>query len=213
MRASCAPFWTQTPRANSSSTSRALCNRIAPAGALNGLVQTALRCTAPGVPDCFQGTEFWDLSLVDPDNRRPVDYAARMESLRRDAAPVELLARWRDGTVKQAMIATLLNLRSRKPQLFARADYQPLEVRGTQAGNVAAFMRRAGDDSMLVAVPLRCVATTTELPLPSAEFWGDTAIVLPDGASEPQRHLFDEEAGAELFCRGLFARFPVAVLL
>ena len=188
-------------------------NGIAPAGALNGLVQAALRCTAPGVPDCYQGTEFWDLSLVDPDNRRPVDYAARMQSLKRDAPPEELLACWREGTVKQAMIATLLNLRSHRPQLFGRSDYQPLEVRGRRAGKVVAFMRRAGDDSLLVAVPLHCARAAADLPLPDSDFWGDTAILLPDGAKEPQRHLFDNEAGADRSCRRLFARFPVAVLV
>jgi (1->4)-alpha-D-glucan 1-alpha-D-glucosylmutase len=189
--------------------------RIAPAGALNGLVQAALRCTAPGVPDCYQGTEYWDLSLVDPDNRRPVDYAARRESLQHDTSPLELLAHWRDGTVKQAVIASLLNLRIRKPLLFAAGDYQPLEVRGARADKVAAFLRPAGGDALLVAVPLHCAAACADRPLTDARFWGDTEIVLPEGSDAARlRPLFGDgatEGGTTLPCRTLFAQFPVAV--
>src|SRR5690606_29996551 len=85
----------------------AFVDTIAPAAALKGLSQCMLRLTCPGVPDLYQGTEFWDFSLTDPDNRRPVDYAARMQALSAHAAPAALLKHWRDGRVKQALIRQL----------------------------------------------------------------------------------------------------------
>ena len=88
-------------------------------GALNGLVQTILKLTVPGVADFYQGTEFWDQSLVDPDNRRPIDFAARTDASVQATPLAELLAGWRDGRVKQAVIARLLRLRWRCPDLPA----------------------------------------------------------------------------------------------
>ena len=100
--------------------------RIAPAGAINGLSQALLRCTAPGVPDLYQGTEFWDFSLVDPDNRRPVDWAARRAALDAAVPAARLLEHWQDGRVKQAVIAGALALRAARPALFAEGDYLPV---------------------------------------------------------------------------------------
>uniref|UniRef100_UPI0005BCC52E malto-oligosyltrehalose synthase n=1 Tax=Pseudomonas sp. ML96 TaxID=1523503 RepID=UPI0005BCC52E len=95
-------------------------NAIAPAGALNALAQCLLRLTAPGVPDLYQGAEYWDFSLVDPDNRRPPDFAARMHSLSGLEEPAELLRHWRDGRIKQWLLASVLAIRHGRPQLFAR---------------------------------------------------------------------------------------------
>src|SRR5207237_5177138 len=78
-------------------------NRIMPAGAVNGLAQTLVKLTSPGVPDIYQGTEFWDFSLVDPDNRRPVDFAARIDAISCQASVAELASRWRDGRIQQAV--------------------------------------------------------------------------------------------------------------
>ena len=103
--------------------------RIAPAGALNGLAQTLLRCASPGVPDLYQGTEFWDFSLVDPDNRRPVDFPARAVALSAGEAAADALAHWRDGRVKQAVIGRALAFRRRAPGSFPRAP-MALEDRG-----------------------------------------------------------------------------------
>lgn len=131
-------------------------SRIAPAGAVNGLAQCLLKLTVPGVPDLYQGTDFWDFSLVDPDNRRPVDFAARATM---DDAPLPDLARhWRDGRLKQALIRRTLALRKRTPLLFAEGAYRPVEVEGPARESVVAFRRTAGDDWMLVVVPRR-VAT------------------------------------------------------
>ena len=187
----------------------AFVSRIAPAGALNGLVQTVLRCTAPGIPDLYQGAEGWDFSLVDPDNRRPVDYARLQTMLAADGHPPATLATWQDGSVKQAVIARLLALRAQMPDLFARGDYTPLEVRGAEAGRVLAFTRQAGARKLLVAVPLHCGAAciAAGAPLPTAKFWGDTEIVA-DGA---WYNALTGEPGT-LRCAELFAEFPAAVL-
>jgi (1->4)-alpha-D-glucan 1-alpha-D-glucosylmutase len=191
--------------------------RIAAAGALNGLVQTTLRCTVPGVPDCYQGTEFWDLSLVDPDNRRAVDYRARVAALKDSRSAADLLAHWQDGQVKQAVIAALLNYRRQKPRLFAEGDYSPVDVRGVRAAHVLAFMLTCCDEALLVAVPLRTGAHCDTPLLPPPDFWQDTALVLPSNRSAGlTRHLLDNrftQADATLFCRDVFARFPVAVLV
>jgi (1->4)-alpha-D-glucan 1-alpha-D-glucosylmutase len=154
---------------------------IAAAGALNGLAQTLLRCTAPGAPDLYQGAEFWDGSLVDPDNRRPVDYAARMATLDQ-AGPAGKLAAWRTGAVKQALIARALQARRNSPELFAEGDYQPLLAKGPRAGSVFAFLRRHGGKAALVAVAIRCAPAVlgAPLPLPRREWWQGTTIRLPE---------------------------------
>jgi (1->4)-alpha-D-glucan 1-alpha-D-glucosylmutase len=160
-------------------------NSIAAAGALNGLAQTLLRMTAPGVPDLYQGNEFWDFSLVDPDNRRPVDYAAREHALHEPLPAVELLANWRDGRIKQALIAQVLKLRVEHAELFRRGSYQALEVLGSQAHNVLAFAREHAGKQAIVIVPVRC-ATLLEngaVPQVDALRWGDTRVVLPFAAS------------------------------
>ncbi len=190
--------------------------RIAPAGALNGLVQTTLRCTLPGVPDCYQGSEFWDLSLVDPDNRRAVDYTARAAALEDNSSPPELLASWRDGRVKQASIAALLNLRKAKRQLFSEGEYVPLEVRGLRANRVMAFLRLANSEAVLVAVPLHCSRACSTVPRPEPAFWGNTEVMLPAQMGRRRwTHLFDNRSrgsGTGLSAGALFARFPIAVL-
>ncbi|HEY4114878.1 MAG TPA: malto-oligosyltrehalose synthase [Rhizomicrobium sp.] len=190
--------------------------RIAPAGALNGLMQVTLRCTVSGVPDCYQGTEFWDFSLVDPDNRRPVNYRARAEALSADATLEDLLACWQDGRVKQHVITELLRLRARKPQLFAAGQYIPLAVEGERSEHVLGFARVWEKDALCIAVPLHCAEACHSAPLPPPEFWGDTEVFLPaELASLSGSHLFDANFRAmshRLGCADLFARFPVAVL-
>ncbi|RBF42124.1 malto-oligosyltrehalose synthase, partial [Xanthomonas oryzae pv. oryzae] len=117
-------------------------NRIAAAGARNALVQTTLRLTVPGVPDLYQGTEGWDLSLVDPDNRRPVDYAQRQQWLQQARDFTGLLRSWRDGAVKARLTALLLQLRREHPLLFAKGDYQPLNVAVSGDAQALAFRRQ-----------------------------------------------------------------------
>ena len=126
--------------------------RIGPAGAINGLSQLLLKLTAPGIPDLYQGTEFWDLSLMDPDNRRPVDYAPRLAALDEAESAVQSAPSWRDGRIKQAVIARCLAARGRSPALFAAGDYQPLAVRGAAADHIVAFARRDADAVAIVVV-------------------------------------------------------------
>lgn len=158
---------------------------IAPAGALNSLAQTLLRMTVPGVPDLYQGNEFWDFSLVDPDNRRPVDYLARQRALEGPDEPREWLAQWRDGRIKQGLIARTLGLRRQYPELFRQGHYQPLPVLGEQAERVLAFMREYQAQRLLVIVPIQ-VAELLEhsaRPQVDAPLWGDTRVQLPFAAS------------------------------
>ncbi len=161
---------------------------IAPAGALNGLVQSTLHLTVPGVPDLYQGTEWWDLSLVDPDNRRPVDYDARrlaLDALDDATWPSGLVAEWRDGRVKQAVIARLLALRRELPALFASGGYQALDVEGPQSARVLAFMRRNGGERIVVVVAVHVAALLEGRDVPHVDpaRWDDTTVQLPPGSA------------------------------
>ncbi|MFO1159475.1 MAG: malto-oligosyltrehalose synthase [Reyranellaceae bacterium] len=138
---------------------------IAPAGALNSLAQVTLKLTAPGVPDFYQGTEYWDFSLVDPDNRRPVDFCARMKTI-----GVPGSASWRSGAIKQHLIASALAIRQAIPDVFSHGVYEPVPLQGTAPESALAFCRRQGQDFVLVIVPRltnrqRIIATGGRLEL------------------------------------------------
>ncbi|POA21922.1 malto-oligosyltrehalose synthase [Pseudomonas sp. FW300-N1A1] len=154
---------------------------IACVGALNGLAQTLLRMTVPGVPDLYQGNEFWDFSLVDPDNRRPVDFNTRQAALDPMAPPGKLLETWRNGHIKQALIARTLALRADYPQLFRRGRYVPLPVLGSQARRVLAFAREDQGQWAIVLVPIQVAALleSSAEPKVDAPLWGDTRVKLP----------------------------------
>ncbi|HEY4291926.1 malto-oligosyltrehalose synthase [Luteibacter sp.] len=156
---------------------------IAVPGAANGLAQTALRLTTPGVPDLYQGTDYWDFSLVDPDNRRPVDFLARAASLERDATPADALANWRDGSIKQATIARLLRLRRDHPDLFARGTYRPLVASGPAADHVLAFVREHRGQKLVVAVARHTAEwlAGSDAPAIPATRWAGTSLILPKG--------------------------------
>ncbi len=148
--------------------------RLVPVAQVNGMAQTLLKLTVPGVPDLYQGTELWDLSLVDPDNRRPVDYDLRRELLDRfgdGPLPAEL-REWRDGAVKQAVIRRALDLRRRRPDLFSDGAYAPLTVRGPRAAHALAFARALGEAQVVVAVPLLTM-----------RMWSDNLVLPPLGAA------------------------------
>ena len=137
-----------------------LAKRVALLGALNSLSQITLKATMPGVPDFYQGTEFWDLSLVDPDNRRPVDFAGRAAALGSLEDPdwADLAQHWPDGHIKLAWTRHLLKLRTELADVFAHGDYQPLEVSGPHRHHVIAFARRRGRDAVVTAVAKSCAA-------------------------------------------------------
>lgn len=167
---------------------------IACAGALNSLSQCLLRMTVPGVPDLYQGTEFWDLSLVDPDNRRPVDFTARRHALDDSTNTAQLLEQWRNGRIKQALISQVLQRRQQYPELFAHGHYLPLQVHGRHAQQVLAFARVSDEARALVIVPrLACgLLGETPIPLIPAQNWDDTRLRLPFDLSPAN-------------CSGLFA--------
>ncbi|QAY77600.1 malto-oligosyltrehalose synthase [Sphingosinicella sp. BN140058] len=166
---------------------RAFVGEIEAAGAVNGIVQAVLRCTVTGVPDCYQGTEHWDFSLVDPDNRRPVDFAARIATLAGDGRD------WRSGALKQQAIAEALRLRREKPALFAEGRFERVAVTGARADHVFAFLRSHGSDRLLVAVPLRVGAVLhgADAPVFPAQYWSDTEVVVPGGEALPAAELFE----------------------
>jgi (1->4)-alpha-D-glucan 1-alpha-D-glucosylmutase len=127
---------------------------VALLGALNSLSQITLKATMPGVPDFYQGTEFWDLSLVDPDNRRPVDFVGRAAVLASMATPdwQHLAQNWSNGQLKLAWTRQLLKLRNELSDVFAHGEYQPLKVSGPHSGHVIAFARRHGRDAAITVV-------------------------------------------------------------
>ncbi|GLH78296.1 malto-oligosyltrehalose synthase [Bradyrhizobium sp. SSBR45G] len=131
-----------------------LAKRFALLGALNSLTQLTLKATMPGVPDFYQGTEFWDLSMVDPDNRRPVDFAAREHALQDCESPdwEQLAGHWPDGRIKLAWTRHLLKLRNERPSVFTDGSYEPLDVTGRDAGHIIAFARRDRRDAVIVVV-------------------------------------------------------------
>ncbi|HEY3777709.1 MAG TPA: malto-oligosyltrehalose synthase [Rhizomicrobium sp.] len=194
--------------------------RIAPAAALNSLAQCVLHCTTPGIPDLYQGTEYWDVSLVDPDNRRPVDFAARSRTLASEIDFRSALTHWRDGSLKQQLIARLLALRAEHPEVFRCGDYRPLVAEGARAEHVVAFARSDANTTIMVAVPRLCAQPCIEvaMPLPRPQFWKDTALVFPaETSGRSWRPLFGgdfamADAGT-LTCAELFAHFPAAVLI
>jgi (1->4)-alpha-D-glucan 1-alpha-D-glucosylmutase len=163
---------------------------IARLGMVNSLAVTLLKIAAPGVPDFYQGTEIWDFSLVDPDNRRPVDFPARaalLNGLReRIAGELAALARalmthWEDGRIKMYAIHRLLDCRRRSPELFQAGDYVPLQTGGAAAERVVAFARRRATGLVLAVAP-RLAAALTEngarLPM-GTDVWQDTWIEVP----------------------------------
>ena len=130
--------------------------QIAPAGALNGLIQVLVQCTAPGTPDIYQGSEMWDFSLVDPDNRRPVDFAAHAASFEPDASGQELMVHWRDGRIKQWLVARLLQWRRMHTDLAVQGRYLPLASQSPV--RVLAYRRDSGTDAAIVLAPLHVAA-------------------------------------------------------
>ncbi len=148
---------------------------VVEAGRVNSLAQTLLKLTSPGVPDVYQGTELWDLSLVDPDNRRPVDYDARRQLLDkvREAGPAEVWPAWADeGGAKLWLVHRTLEARRRRPAAFTGggASYRPLWAEGEKASSVVAFVR---GDEMVTVTPRLVHGVDGE--------WGDTSLTLPPG--------------------------------
>ena len=185
-----------------------LAQRLSLLGALNSLSQLTLKATIPGVPDFYQGTEFWDLSLVDPDNRRPVDFSDRARVLATVEKPdwQSLAREWPNGHLKLAWARHLLRLRAELADVFANGDYQPLEVSGPHRDHVIAFARRRGRDAAIVAVGKSFAAFSHAGRVwPSGDSYDGTLHI--DGYSVAG---FAE--AKELRLADLFAQLPAAAL-
>jgi (1->4)-alpha-D-glucan 1-alpha-D-glucosylmutase len=212
--------------------------RISHFGLFNSLAQTLLRIAAPGVPDTYQGTEVWDFSLVDPDNRRPVDYArlSRMYGELRAATlaageDVRELARSlvdtkEDGRIKLHVTDRALHCRREHPGLFSGGEYIPVPVVGAKAGHVFAFARRSADHCALVAVPRLLARLAPDMARPpfGEAVWEDTRLDLSVAGTGPGwrwRNVFtgevlvarEEEGMPSLTAAEVFANFPVALFL
>lgn len=201
-------------------------SKIAFYGMVNSLSQLLLKMTAPGVPDIYQGTEMWDLSLVDPDNRRPVDYEHRLHEMQeldkwaegdRPALLENLISYPEDGRIKLFLTARALTARSQYTSLFQDSDYSPVRVTGDYGNHLVAFMRRAGTQYALVVVPrfpTQLVEPGT-FPLGKA-VWQNTTLELPGGMSMNWVDVFtgkSHSGNATLSVGQLLAQFPVALLI
>jgi (1->4)-alpha-D-glucan 1-alpha-D-glucosylmutase len=194
----------------------AFARRAALLGALNSLTHVALKTAMPGVPDFYQGTEFWDLSLVDPDNRRPVDFAARSAALEAIGDAPDwpaLAAAWPDGRIKLALTRRLLALRAQLADLFARGAYRPLAVTGPHSNEIIAFARVRDRDAVIVVTGrLFKRATSGGRQWPSGKAW-DAAVSVDDFSDLTGTIVTGQQLrGPRLAARELLAVLPVAVL-
>jgi (1->4)-alpha-D-glucan 1-alpha-D-glucosylmutase len=205
----------------------------AASGIFNSLAQTLLKITSPGIPDFYQGNELWDFSLVDPDNRRPVDYSLRRrlldDLLRREATvgPLatarEVVVSRQDGRIKLHLTCKALNFRREHRALFETGRYLPLTAEGVRQEHVCVFERAVNGSSFLVVVPLFCsrlIESEKGVPL-GPEVWAETRIILPAETSVGRyRHIFsgeilvpaEEDGRRTLALAEIFASYPVALL-
>jgi (1->4)-alpha-D-glucan 1-alpha-D-glucosylmutase len=201
-------------------------------GLFNSLSQTLLKITSPGIPDFYQGNELWDFSLVDPDNRRPVDYRLRKELLdeliRKESAAGlletarELVTTRNDGRIKLYLTCKALNLRREHRALFEAGTYLPLTVEGTFQNNICTFERSDNHRSILVVVPRFCSCLIQDSSgLPLGQVWQDTRVMLPpDTCAGSYQNIFtgevlkpdQQEGGLSLVVQQILAAFPVALL-
>jgi (1->4)-alpha-D-glucan 1-alpha-D-glucosylmutase len=194
-----------------------------------------LKITCPGIPDFYQGTELWDLSLVDPDNRRPVNFEIRSKRLAELKKKVEmaglslpefardLVRGWRDGSIKLYVTFKALHFRRDNPSLFQEGAYVPLVGSGDLNEHLCAFARRRGEQVVLVAVPrflVRMVRRQDEMPF-GESVWGDSCVLIPgEIPGETFRNIFtgetlqriEKNGEVALPLREVFSNFPVAML-
>ncbi len=205
--------------------------KVAHFGALNGLAQVLLKIASPGVPDFYQGAELWDLRLVDPDNRGPVDFSLRGRLIadlqnreERGLLPLieELVSAWKDGRIKLFLTYKALNFRKKRWNLFLSGEYLPLPASGGNKEHVLAFARRREADWALAAVPrlVTRLSPPGEFPV-GQKAWGTrSGIVLPEGAPARWRNVFTGEElhippgnrKKTLPLHAVFRHFPVALL-
>ena len=206
-----------------------MCHEIAYYGALNSLSQLLIKITAPGLPDFYQGSELWDLRLVDPDNRGPVDFEKRSRLLaeieqareqNRGTFVASLLDHWQDGRIKLYVTSEALNFRRAHWELFREGAYEPLEVSGEKRDHVCAFLRRAKHAWAVTTVPrlLTGLVPFGRAPI-GHKIWTSNHLVLPTEAPKNWTNVLTGEKlevlGAKrnvLSLGDVFATFPVALL-
>jgi len=210
--------------------------RVARVGVVHSLAQTLLKLTSPGVPDLYRGSELWDLSLVDPANRRAVDYSLRASVLRdmrdrlargipRAELAAQLFASPADGAIKLYLTATVLNHRRENLALYAQGAYRPLEAEGERKANVVAFARqREGRYALALAPRLvaGCMGDDALIPPIGPAVWGQTCLLLPDTiVAKSWRNLLtdttlevaDHEGRASISLAEAFDVVPLALLV
>ena len=209
------PFWQSFQK---------LHKKVADYGIINSLIQVMLKFTCPGVPDVYQGTELWDMSFVDPDNRRPVDYTQRMQWLeeieRQKDDPANLIeALWADrysAKIKLWLVQNLFGARKEQQQLFAEGHYIPLKTIGKYKDHVLAFARHYGQSWIVVAVPLNLAKISEDQKVDVMQIdWKDTRIILPANAPDTWEHLLVKTKGTTdkvLSLKAIFKNAPLAIL-
>ena len=184
--------------------------QVARLGAWNSLSALILKCCCPGIPDIYQGTEIWDFSLVDPDNRRPVDFQARRHLLESLSEPRDLLSDWKSGRIKLFVLQHLLRHRKENAAFYQQADYRPLATGGTFSESLVAFSRNFGEASLIVVVP-RLTNRIAEVPVGAC--WADTRVLTGrEGGQDLFTGKVHAPGGLSLPVSDLFARYPFAVL-
>ncbi|MEK8090528.1 malto-oligosyltrehalose synthase [Thermithiobacillus plumbiphilus] len=210
----------KNPRGRFVQSMQTVVRRLASYGACNSLSQLLLKMVTPGVPDCYQGSELWDLNLVDPDNRRPADFERRRQLLQeiqagltdRRALARNLLERFEDGAIKLYVISTVLNFRREHPDLFLFGDYQPIRT----GEHVLALERIHGSERIIAVVPRFALKLTEgEAAWPLGEVWGNTVLNTPV-AGRYENLLTGEQLDSSdshgLPMAEIFAHFPLALL-
>ena len=208
-----------------------LASQAAHFGAVNSLAQTLLKTAAPGLPDIYQGNEIWDFSLVDPDNRHPVDFklhrqlldalSRKSDSGELPAICAELVESYSDGRIKLWTTLRALGLRREHPVLFRSGQYAPLEAAGTKKTHVLAFARihEPANEMAVIAVPrLSYTLLKGVRRMPLADVWEDTELYLPRSAPTHfvdafSGNILQADARRVLSCREVFSDFPVALLI
>jgi (1->4)-alpha-D-glucan 1-alpha-D-glucosylmutase len=202
------------------------CRRVSHYGMLNSLSQTLMKITSPGVPDFYQGTELWDLNLVDPDNRRPVDFGRRRimlagireeEDSSIDRLIRDLLSTREDGKIKLFLIYRALKARNASRDIFRKGDYLPLKAGGKFGHHVIPFARKYGQQWAMIIAPRFLSRLVEEGGFPlGRQVWVDTEVVVPDGAPAQWRNVITSEvlsAGKALPVGEALLSFPVALLM
>ncbi|CDN11075.1 MAG: malto-oligosyltrehalose synthase [Richelia sp.] len=200
--------------------------KIAFYGVFNSLSQTLLKITAPGLPDFYQGTELWDLSLVDPDNRRPVNFNLRQQYLEEikiqsdadlSSLIADLLEHPENGKIKQFLIYQLLKVRKQYSEIFQRGVYQKLNVAGSLKSHIVAFSRELGEQKIIAIAPRFITSLIKEGEYPLGEqVWQETRIVSPNGSTPVWHNLLtgqQVQGDDTLWIRDILQSFPIALLV